>query len=561
LKNEDRVTGGAPGAVAGASQRGRRTDFATVVIHWIVVILFVASFVTGIRIAADAPDATVSQALAVYVFQGEVIVWHLWSAWALAGIAVAYVVFMLVARLGARIVLDGSRVRALTTGDRRTRWQSINVLVYWLAFVLLAVAIATGTIIYLDLGAQSQLLLLVHRVAAWSLVVYVAVHVVAQWMMTGARGLLKIMTPRLAFAVPALLALGAAIATAALVFQGDTLAVRSLQVARTSSPPRLDGMTGDATWRAAQPVVIQTMRGQNLPNESVAVTVRAAQDGERAYFLFEWPDTTRSQKHLPLEKTESGWRVIQTDFARSDEDTYYEDKFAVMLSNSSRFGALESTHLGPRPLSDKPGPAGGRGLHYTEDGSLLDVWHWKSVRTGPLGQIDDNFFGPPLAPPEKTGARYTAGYSKDPKTDGGFTMNWERFDPEGVVPRWLPKDPAVLARMGEIDLDPAAVDRGDWWIPEDLLVPYSAEHDARIPVGTVMPSVVISQPFQGDRGDVAAVAHWDKGHWRLEVARKLDTGSSYDVPIQDGTFLWVAVFDHTQTRHSLHLHPARLVFE
>jgi len=555
------VTGGAPGAVAGASQQGRRTDFATVIIHWIVVILFVASFVTGIRIAADAPDATWSQALAAYTLQGEVIVWHLWSAWGLAGIAVAYVVFMIVARLGARIVLDRSRVRALSTGDRRTRWQSINILVYWLAFALLAVAIATGTAIYFDLSGESQLLLTIHRIAAWSLVAYVAVHVAAQWMMTGVRGLLKILTPRLAFVVPALVALVAAVATAAAVFQGDTLAIRSLHVARTSVPPRLDGIPGDFSWVAAEPVVFQTIRGQNLPNESVAVTVWAVHDGETAFFLFEWPDTTRSQKHLPPQKTEKGWRVIQTDFARSDEDAYYEDKFAVMLSNSSRFGALKSTHLGPRPLSDKPGPAGGRGLHYTENGSLLDVWHWKSVRTGPLGQIDDNFFGPPLAPPEKAGARYTAGYSKDPKTGGGFAMNWESFSEDLVVPRWLPKDPAVLGRMAKVELDPAASDAGDWWIPEDLLVPYAAELDAKYPVGTVMPSVVISRPFQGNRGDVAAVANWQKGHWRLEVARKLDTGSSYDVPIQNGVFLWVAVFDNTQTRHSLHLHPARLVLQ
>ena len=60
------------------------------------------------------------------------------------------------------------------------------------------------------------------------------------------------------------------------------------------------------------------------------------------------------------------------------------------------------------------------------------------------------------------------------------------------------------------------------------------------------------------RGDVAAVASWEDGTWRLEVARKLDTGSEFDVPIGDGTYLWVAVFDHTQTRHSLHMHPVRL---
>ncbi len=559
MKKEDRVTGGAPAAMASAGQWGRRTDFATVIIHWIVVLLFVASIVTGIRIAADAPDAAWSQALAAYTLQGEVIVWHLWSAWGLAGIAVAYVVFMTAAKLGARIVLDRSRVRALSASDRRTRWQSINVLVYWLAFILLAVAIATGTTIYLGVGGESQVILTIHRIAAWSLVAYVVLHVAAQWKMTGFRGLLKILTPRLAFALPALAALVAAVGAVAAVFQGDSLAVRPLHVARTSTAPRLDGISGDLAWSAAQPIVIQTMRGHNLPNESVAVTVRALHDGDTAYFLFEWPDTTRSQKHLPLQKTERGWQVVQTDFGRSDEDAFYEDKFAVMLSKTSQFGALQSTHLGPRPLSDKPGPAGGRGLHYTEDGTLLDVWHWKSVRTGPLEQIDDNYFGPPLAPPENPGARYTAGYAKDPKTGGGFAMNWERFDPDIVVPRWLPRDPAVLHRLGSIDLDPSAGDAGDWWIPEELLVPYSAELDARYPVGTVMPSVVISRPFQGDRGDVAAVANWDKGRWYLEVARSLDTGSTYDVAIQDGVFLWVAVFDHTQTRHSLHLHPVRLV--
>ena len=74
-----------------------------------------------------------------------------------------------------------------------------------------------------------------------------------------------------------------------------------------------------------------------------------------------------------------------------------------------------------------------------------------------------------------------------------------------------------------------------------------------------MPSVVVTKPFEGDRGDVAAVARWDKGVWHLEIARALDTGSEYDVPIGNDVFLWVAVFDHTQTRHSLHLHPARLV--
>ena len=37
------------------------------------------------------------------------------------------------------------------------------------------------------------------------------------------------------------------------------------------------------------------------------------------------------------------------------------------------------------------------------------------------------------------------------------------------------------------------------------------------------------------------------------MKRALDTGSTYDVALGNGTYLWVAVFDHTQTRHSWHM--------
>jgi len=54
------------------------------------------------------------------------------------------------------------------------------------------------------------------------------------------------------------------------------------------------------------------------------------------------------------------------------------------------------------------------------------------------------------------------------------------------------------------------------------------------------------------------VADWQDGWWRMEVRRRLDTGSALDVAIGDGTYLWVSVFDHTQTRHSFHLRPLQL---
>ena len=37
--------------------------------------------------------------------------------------------------------------------------------------------------------------------------------------------------------------------------------------------------------------------------------------------------------------------------------------------------------------------SGGRGLHYTKDGSVLGVWHWMAVRTDWLQLLDGNHFG------------------------------------------------------------------------------------------------------------------------------------------------------------------------
>jgi hypothetical protein len=43
----------------------------------------------------------------------------------------------------------------------------------------------------------------------------------------------------------------------------------------------------------------------------------------------------------------------------------------------------------------------------------------------------------------------------------------------------------------------------------------------------------------------------------------LDTGSKFDVPLSRNapTYLWLAVFNHSQTRHSQHLHPVRLLLQ
>lgn len=540
----------------------RKSDLITVLLHWTLVITVFFSLSTGLRISADAEDSVWAKALAMIQLQGDVMRWHVWAAFALTFVSIAYAVFLARARLQSRVAIDRGRLKGLMSAERETRWSAVNVLIYWAAFVLIALAAITGLLLYFfGGGLPHQTVILVHRVVAWLIIAYMVLHVVAQFGMGGVRQLLKILNPRAAYGAAAAVAMAVAGGAAAAIYVVDKAAIDDLIVPETSAAPTLDGDPNDATWRQAKAVHIRTERGRNQPGGEVEVTVRAVHDGEYVYALFEWPDSTRSQKHLPLLKTEKGWTVVQTEFDIQDEDRYYEDKFAVMFAHSPQMAGAGSSHLGPKPLKSKPGPAGGRGLHYTADGSIVDVWHWKSVRTGAANQMDDNYFGPPMEPNPKK-KRYTGGYTQDPATGGGYKMNWQAFSTGVVTPKRLPKDPELLKRLGPVDLSPDVSDAGQLWMPVSQTVPYTKELDT-YPVGTVMPSVLIEGPREGDRGDVTGVAKWSDGWWRLEAKRKLDTGSKYDMEFSKEypLYLWVAAFDHAQTRHSLHLHPVRVALK
>lgn len=532
----------------------QRADLPTALLHWGLVLALLLSVSTGWRIATLGEPGAWGRWVDALALQGNVPAWHFASATALVALVAAYFVFL--ARMGllGRLQL---RLASLRSPDRRTRWQALNKLVYWVALGLLAASAATGSLLYFaPVWLPGEPVATLHRWLSWAFVAYIVLHVLAQWGMGGLAQLAKLLTPRATYGTGAALALVAGVAVAAATVAAEHGSLPSLLVVRTAAAPVLDGDGADSAWAAAPEAVVTTTRGNGLEDGQVAVHIKAMHDGRRAYLLFRWPDATRSQKHLPLVKTEAGWKLLHHDYYRNDENGFYEDKFAVMLARSPAAGG-NAVRLGPQPLPGKPGPSNGLGLHATSDGSYADVWHWKSVRSGSIHQFDDNFFGPPM---EAKPGRYTGGYGQDPHRGGGFEQN---FVPAGdgamVRLKYLPRDLAAQqARMKSFNPDPAVGDEGEFAMPRGDVVPYSAEADARIPVGTVLPSVVFDRPFEGDRGDVAAHARWKDGWWTLEATRLLDTGSRFDQPIADGIYLWVSVFDHSQVRHTRHVRPLQI---
>jgi hypothetical protein len=181
------------------------------------------------------------------------------------------------------------------------------------------------------------------------------------------------------------------------------------------------------------------------------------------------------------------------------------------------------------------------GNKYTANaGELGDIWHWKGVRMGPVGQIDDQYLDNTRYDKDKTP---NAGRKSDPKTGAGGYVENVSDDKKG--PKFAAKGNKAAPPYWILDQEKEAIDT------------------SKYKAGQEVPGIIIS-PFAGDRGDISARANWSNGVWTLEISRKLKTGSQYDVQFDDLSKEYafgVAVFDNAQVRHAFATQPNKLVFQ
>lgn len=584
---------------------GRRptTDTGTVVAHTLIVLSFVVLLLTGLRIASDDPEALWLVALDPLLPVEQLWYRHMVAAVVLVAVLMFHMVYLRRARLGSRVRLDASRFVSLLNSGRPRR-MALNTIVCWGLIGSLVVEIVTGTLVFFEIGGPS---LAIHRTATWVLIGFVVTHIACHIAIGGGRQLLRILRPAplvvappppdlaqvLAthFALaggqnshpqplldpenetkprsghPAVLAVGVAVVTiiAALVVEQATRQVLHVVEIGGNEAPSIDGDLSHPVWAKAPPVRIVTTQGGDFGGSgSSTVEVRALHDERYAYFAFVWDDPTRSLKHLPLSKTADGWKVLSGSADHRAEAEVNEDKFSVLLSRSVFPLIGAAIHLSPSSLGDHPASTTGRGLHYTPDGSIADVWVWRASHGCSGGHIDNAHFGG-AAQSRKSSEdgveTYAGGFALDPGPMP-YRSNIGGRRPDGTVtPARLPLSPtANAAQLGRLTTSPGESDTegSRWWMKPAESVPYATEHAAKFAVGSIIPGVLCADTVAVGDASVRGVARWASGRWTLEIVRRLYTGSRYDLPIKSGILMWVAAFDHAETRHSRYLRPLRL---
>jgi Ethylbenzene dehydrogenase len=314
----------------------------------------------------------------------------------------------------------------------------------------------------------------------------------------------------------------------------------TLVAAKVASAPSLSAGATDPVWTAAKPLKIELSGGENFGGKgSTTATLKAVYSGDMVYFLVQYADPTNSIRRGPYQKQADGsWKKLSDPKDKGgDDNVYYEDKWAFLwpIDNSvkgfAQSGCMAMCHLGEgKPFGNK---------YTSAPGEMLDMWHMKGGRTGPLGYVDDQYCDDTRFDAQKSP---NAGRKSDP---GG--PEYAGMKLVNGLPEFMNKD-AKPANAG-----------GTYYVIDGNQVAFD---NTKFKAGDEVASYFI-YPLKGDRADIRVANSWKDGVFTSVVSRKLVTGSKYDVQFKDLNAQYAfgfAAFDNAQVRHAVHFDAKYLAF-
>ncbi len=320
---------------------------------------------------------------------------------------------------------------------------------------------------------------------------------------------------------------------------------------KTDQAPAIDGVA-EALWDKASALQLTLDQTPYEPSngykgmKKTKVTIKSLYDAENVYFLVQWADPTQSLQRQPWVKQADGsWKILKNPDSTGHDNTYYEDKMAM-------FWNINTQNFDPRGCAvvchkARAGKIAGiedssPGRKYTNKaGETLDMWHWKGVRNGSVGQMDDQYVDDTHDP--KLNADW--GRKSNDKTGGGYSDN---INAAKNGPAFMNKNPG---------------EENKFWVLDSDKVPFEDHFKA----GDMVPGIVVA-PFTGPRGDISAQGKWANGTWTLEIKRTLVTtganAKTQDVQFSDLSKAYpfgIAVFDNAQINHLFHEGVLKLSFK
>ena len=279
-------------------------------------------------------------------------------------------------------------------------------------------------------------------------------------------------------------------------------------------------------WEKAKESKFVLPGAGDFEGKSLEAKAKSVYTKSEVFFRFEWPDDEKSMR-------KNGWKFSGGKWSKIKAN---EDRLGVLfeINRIDKFATKGCAVLCHNESKNE------KEWYYAVSAQKekADLWHWKSVRSNPVGFTEDGYvIANPSKEPEK-GRKRDAG--SETKAKSNRTKD--------------KKGPAYMQ-------DPAKAPS----IPGSLLVDEAVEikNSSIFKEGDELPGYMLQPNWINSFGDIKTIGVWENGKWTVMMSRKIQTGNDDDVQFNTRKKypFALAVFDNSGGEHSYDSDPLKLQFK
>ena len=283
---------------------------------------------------------------------------------------------------------------------------------------------------------------------------------------------------------------------------------------------------GSSQWKNAKESKFVLVGAGKVEGKLLELKAKSVYTKDEIFFRFEWLDDEKSMNKNRWRFTGDKWSKIKGD----------EDRLGVVweINRIDKFATKGCAVLCHSESKNN------KEWYYSvnSEREKADLWHWKAVRSNPVGYTEDGYvIANPSKEPEK-GRKRDAGSGTKAKNNRS-------------------KDKTKPTHMQ----DPAKAPS----IPGSLLVAEAAEiKDYSIfKAGDEIPGYMLYTNWKDSFADIKTKGVWKNGKWTVMMSRKLQTGNDDDVQFNTRKKypFGLAVFDNEHNEDSYDSDPLKLQFK
>jgi len=265
------------------------------------------------------------------------------------------------------------------------------------------------------------------------------------------------------------------------------------------------GDAGSSTWNQAKEAKMVLTGAGKFEGKDIELKTKSVYTKDEIFFRFEWPDEDKSMQKNAWKFSGGKWNKIKAN----------EDRLGLVfeINRIDKFATKGCA-------------------------VLCHNWHWKAVRSNPVGYAEDGYVAFNATKEPEKGRKRDAGSGTKAKSN----RTKDKSKPSHM------QDPSKSAS-----------------IPGTLLVAQAVEikDNSIFKEGDELPGYMLYTEWKDSFADVKTKGVWQNGKWTLVVSRKLKTG--YDDDIQFNTRkkypFSLAVFDNSGEHDSYNAEPLKLQFK